>query len=235
MKRQRIINPILILCIFGLAIAYSQDAIFAEQANSRAEDKVSFLWAFGAIKKTDQGSQFFKITRDVELKSGDQLKMLVKLNKKCFVYVFYYSSQGELHMLLPYHLNQFATDYEISKNYYIPQGNFVLELDENTGEEKIYLIASARRLRELENIFGTSDSAESVKKPEVVESMIEEIKQLRKRHKKFTTQAERPTASTGSIRAHVTGEPTELPDLDKLAVQINAESFFAKTFTIDHK
>jgi hypothetical protein len=231
MRKQRIAVPILIIFALGIVTTYSQGPIFAEQA----DDNVSFLWAFGAIKKTNQGSQFIKITRDIELKSGDQLKMLVKLNKKCFVYVFYYSSQGELHMLWPYHMNQFSTDYEISKNYYIPKGNFVLELDEITGEEKIYLIASASRLHELENLFGSSNSAESVKKPEVIESIIQEIKHLRKRHKKFTTEAERPVASTGSIRAHIIDEQSGLPDLDKLAVQINAENFFAKTFTIDHK
>jgi hypothetical protein len=235
MKKQRIAFTICIIFVFGLAMTYFQEPILAQQENLQADDKVSFLWAFGAIKKTDQGSQFIKITRDTELKSGDQLKMLVKLNKKCFVYVFYYSSQGQLYMLFPYHLNQFSDDYEISKNYYIPQGNFVLELDENIGKEKIYLITSARRLHELENLLGSYNSAESLKKPEFIERVIQEIKQLRKRHKKFTAEAERPVASTGSIRAHVVSEQAALPDLDKSAVEVTAKDFFAKTFTIDHK
>jgi hypothetical protein len=37
------------------------------------------------------------------------------------------------------------------------------------------------------------------------------------------------------LRAHIISEQAGLPDLDKFAVQIDAESFFAKTFTIDHK
>lgn len=197
--------------------------------------EVCFGWAFGAIKKTDQGSQFTKIMRDTELKSGDQLKMLVKLNKKCFVYVFYYSSQGELYMLFPYKLAQFSTDYKISKNYYIPQGNYVLELDENVGKEKIYLVASARRLHELEDLFDSYDSEEGVKKPEIRKSIIAEIRNLRKRHKKFTTEAERPIASTGSIRAHIINEQAGILDLDQLVVEVTAKDFFAKTFTIDHK
>jgi hypothetical protein len=235
MKTLRIASRILIVCVFGFAITYYQGPILADQANPETDNNISFLWAFGAIKKTNQGQQFIEITRDIELKSGDQLKMLVKLNKKCFVYVFYYSSQGQLHMLLPYHLNQFSTDYQISKNYYIPQGNFVLELDENIGEEKFYLIASVHRLHELESIIGSYKSAESIKKPEVVKSIIQEIRDLKKRHKKFTSKAERPVASTGSIRAENLRKKAGLPDLDQLAVQINAEDFFAKTFTIDHK
>ena len=167
MREQRIAFTILIIFVLGLAMTYSPGPLLAEQANLQTDNNVSFLWAFGAIKKTNQELQFIKITRDTELKSGDQLKMLVRLNKKCFVYVFYYSSQGQLFMLLPYNLNQFSTDYETSKNYYIPQGNFVLELDDNVGQEKFYLIASAQRLQELENLFGSYESAEDFKKPEL--------------------------------------------------------------------
>jgi hypothetical protein len=87
----------------------------------------------------------------------------------------------------------------------------------------------------LENLFDSYDSDEGVKKPESSENIIREIKRLRKRHKKFTAEAERPTASTGSIRAHVVSEQTGLPDLDKIAVEVTAKGFFAKTFTIDHK
>jgi hypothetical protein len=235
MRAQRTAFTILIIFVFGLALTYPQEPILAEQINPQADNKVSFLWAFGAIKRNNQELKFTKITRDTELKTGDQLKMLVKLNKKCFVYVFYYSSQGQLEMLLPYNLNQFSTDYETSKNYYIPQGNFVLELDDNVGQEKFYLIASGKRLQELENLFGSYKSAEALKKPESIENIIQEIKQLRKHHKKFTSEAERPVASTGSIRAHINIEETEFPDLDKHAVEITAKDFFAKTFTIDHK
>jgi hypothetical protein len=205
------------------------------KANEQCAGEVCFYWAFGTIKGDGGNQKFIGIVRDTELQSGDKLKMLVKLNQKCFVYVFYYSSQGQLYMLFPYYLGQFSNDYEVSKKYYIPQGNFVFELDDNVGKEKIYLIASVRRLYKLENLFGSYNSAEDFKKPEYIENIIHEIRQLRKRHKKFTTEAERPVASIGPIRAHFFSEKDELPDLDKLAVQINAESFFAKTFTIDHK
>jgi hypothetical protein len=205
------------------------------KADQECTGKVCLSWAFGALVGVKNNRKLIKITRDTELKSGDQLKMLVKLNKKCFVYVFYYSSQGQLYILLPYNLNQFPTDYETSKNYYIPQGNLVLELDENIGKEKIYLIASARRLHELENLFGSYNSAEGLKKPEFIENIIQEIRHLRKRHKKFTAEAERPVASTGSVRAPIISEKASLPDLNKITVEITANDFFAKTYTIDHK
>ena len=204
-------------------------------AEEQCSGEVCFSWAFGAIVKSDDSPRFVKISRDTALKSGDQIKMLIKLEKKCFVYVFYYSSQGQLERLFPDSLSQFSTDYETSKNYYIPQGNFVLELDDNVGQEKFYLIASAQRLQELENLFGSYESAEDSKKPEFVKNIIHEIRDLRKRHKKFTAAAERPVTSTGSIRAHIAIEETQFPDLDKIAIKVNAKDFFAKTFTIDHR
>ena len=103
-----------------------------------------------------------------------------------------------------------------------------MELDDNVGQEKFYLIASAKRLKELENLFGSYDSAEEVKKPESIENIIKEIKQLRKQHKKFTIEAERPIASTGSVRAHIAAEGSKFSGLDKLAVEFTAKDFFCK-------
>jgi hypothetical protein len=221
--------------VLSFSLTYIQRLAISEQAKLEEDKGVNFLWAFVVLKKMSHGSQFIAITRDTVLKTGDQLKMLVKLNKNCFVYVFYHSSQGELHMLFPYNLSQFSNDYEVSKNYYIPQGDFVLELDENVGKEKIYLIASAQRIQELENLYSFYKSVEDPKKPEFIENIIHEIRQLRKRHKKFTTEAERPVASIGPIRAHIIREETEFSNLEKIAVEFAANIFFAKTFTIEHK
>jgi hypothetical protein len=205
------------------------------KAEERCSGAVCFYWAFGAIKADRIEQVFIKISGDTELQSGDQLKMLVKLNNKCFVYVFYHSSQGELYMLFPYNLSQFSNDYEMLKNYYIPQGDFVLELDEHVGKEKIYLLASAQRIPELENLYNSYEIAEDPQKPEFIKNIIQEIRKLKKHHTKFTIEAERPVASTGSIRAHIIGDKSRLPELDKIAIEYTAKNFFAKTFTIDHK
>lgn len=235
MKRQRIILIILSILVSSFVLTYIQRIASAQQAKSQENKNVNFHWAFVVLKKSNNGSQFTTITRDIVLKSGDQLKMLVKLDKECFVYVFYYSSQGELYMFFPYDLSQFSNDYEVSKNYYIPQSDFVLELDENVGKEKIYLIASTQRLPELEDLYSFYESVKDLKKPKFIENIILEIRQLRKSHKQFTTKAERPVVSTGVVRAHISTEKTDFSDLDKFAIEIAENNFFAKTFTIDHK
>lgn len=223
------------ICSIHLMIFVLSFCVDQPKAEEQCTGEVCFYWAFGAIKRDGNGQKFITISGDAELQSGDQIKMLVKLNKKCFVYVFYHSSQGELYMLFPYNLSQFSSDYEISKNYTIPQGDFVLELDEHVGEEKIYLLASAQRIPELENLYSSYKTAEDSQKPEFIKNIIQEIRHLRKRHTQFTIEAERPEPSTGSIRAHVISDKSQLPDLDKISIEYAAKDFFAKTFTIVHK
>jgi hypothetical protein len=70
---------------------------------------------------------------------------------------------------------------------------------------------------------------------EFIKNIIHEIRQLRKSHKQFTTEAERPAASTKAIRAHIITDETKFSDLGKFAIEIAANNFFAKTFTIEHK
>ena len=115
---------------------------FSESDCAEAGDEclgsVCFSWAFGAYVKGGSNRKLLKIERDTELKTGDQLKMLIKLKRKCYLYVFYYSAQGQLYRLFPYSLDQFTTDYVLSKEYYIPQGDFVFQLDDTVGEEKDY-------------------------------------------------------------------------------------------------
>ena len=223
----------LIIFLTVLLVFCCVPCVIAEQ---QCKGDICFSWAFGAIVGSEGKRQFIQINRDTELNSGDQLKMLLKLKKKCFVYIYYHSSQGELYMLFPYNLSQFSSDYEVSKDYYIPKGNFVLELDEIIGKEKIYLIASNRRIPELENLYTSYNSAESSKKPELIKQIILELRKLRKRHKKFTIEAERPVTSIGSIRGPVIKkEAGKFTDLKKNVVEFNANNFFARTFTIDHK
>ena len=132
-----------ILILFGFLL-------FDNQKNTRAEqnkqDIVCFRWAFGAMIGSKNDRRLVAITRDTRLKTGDQLKMLVELQKKCFVYLIYHTGQDELHMLFPYEIQQFTSDYKLFKKYYIPQGDKWFEFDEDVGQETFYLLASAQRL-----------------------------------------------------------------------------------------
>jgi len=200
------------------------------------EDKtICFRWAFGAMIGPENDRRLVAITRDTELKTGDQLKILVELQKKCFVYVIYHTRQDEVHLLFPYNIQQFTTEYTLFKKYYIPQDNMWFELDENVGSETFHLLASAQRLIELETLFKKYASADPIGKQGLAKQILAEIRTIKRRYRKFTTIAERPVPIGGSMRGITKNKKTRCPDIDPIAAEVSATKFYSKAFTIDHK
>ena len=219
-----------ILIFFSLAVT---SYIFAEQGET---EKVRFRWAFVALKKGDGGEKLVPVTRDMTLKSGDQLKMYLELEKKCFVYVFYHGSQGELQLLFPYDMSKFTTDYGVSKRYYIPQGKSWLELDKNTGLEKFSLLGSAQRLNELERLYGEYTAAVGpAKKQKLAKQVLDEIKYIKRKHLRLATTPERPVQIAGSLRGIDKDKERMQSDLSNMGVEVSATDFYSRTFTIDHQ
>jgi hypothetical protein len=221
-----------VLILFCFFLFYNPRDVRAEQNN---QDLVCFRWAFGAMIGAKNDRRLVAITRDTMLKTGDQLKMLVELQKKCFVYLIYHTGQDELHMLFPYEIKQFSSDYELFKKYYIPQGDMWFELDEDVGQETFYLLASAKRLFKLEALLNAYESAGAVKKREVAKQILAEILKEKRRHKKFTTSAESPVTIGGSVRGIIKDKKTHSPDIDPIAAEVNAPNFYSRTFTIEHQ
>ncbi|MCX7984564.1 MAG: DUF4384 domain-containing protein [Bacteroidetes bacterium] len=195
---------------------------------------INFDWAFGAL--VGQEKSFVTITRDTVLKSGDELKMMVRLQSECYVYVVFYGSKGEVELLFPYSLQQFQKDYTIGKNYYIPQGRMWMKLDQNTGKERFFIVASSERLLKLEALLSEyfASKGEATKK-EKGERVIAEIRELRKSFASYATIAEKPITIGGNIRSTSTVEDRRRIDLADFAIAIRAKNFYSKTFTIDHQ
>jgi len=204
-------------------------------AAQKEEKNVSFRWAFGAMVGTEDDRRLVPITRKAALKAGDKIKILVKLQKKCFVYLIYYSAENEIHMLFPYEGKQYGTDLKTSKKYYIPQGEMWFELDENAGREVFYLLASAKRLIPLEALVDKYEMADPGKKPGLSKQILTEIRKTKKRHKKFTSTAERPIPIGGNMRGTTQDKEGSSPDIESIAVEVSAANFYYRTFTIDHR
>lgn len=217
---------------FGRLVAPSPAAA---QTGSEGDENVSFNWAFGALVGSGAEQRLEPIRRDTALKSGDQLKMLVTIEKKCFVYVFYQNPQGELKMLFPYSLQQFAANYDVGTKYYIPQGEGWFRLDEHTGSETIHLIASAHRLASLEDLWSQYEKAQGVHKPAIGKLIVAEIRKIKKQNRELTAPVERPVAIGGNIRGvRNPGESNPL-DVASIADEIRANGFYGRAFTIDHQ
>jgi hypothetical protein len=216
---------------FSLLLPVLGNPVFSEER----EMNVSFRWAFGAMVGSENDRRLVAVTRDTVLKTGDQLKMLVELKEPCFVYLLYHNGAGEMAMLFPYDLTQFDTDYRISEKYYIPQGNAWFELDEETGLETFYLLASAERLAGLEAVYREYMAANAAKKAGIAEEMIKKIREINKKHRKFTTSAERPIPIGGNIRGVKAQQEDRPPDIDPIAAEVSSDFFYSRAFTIDHR
>lgn len=221
------------LC-FGL-LDRNQTIIKAEPAGGKDENKIVFQWAFCFLREADTGTQLKIITRDTALKSGDQIKFFVQIESSGFLYLIYVSSRGEMRVLFPYRFTQPDSSKTPSAKHYIPQGNQWFELGKHVGHEKFYLLASARRLFELEDLINRYESADEAKSPGLSEEIKLEIRNLRKRHLKFKTYAEKPVTVTGKLRSAGKTQILHSRDIADYAVEISTTTFFSRTYTIDHQ
>jgi hypothetical protein len=234
MKASRSTIMIVSSIALGFALAMGAGSAGAQQ-QAEQEENIHFLWAFGAVVKAASGSKLVPIARDTAMKSGDQIKIFVKVEKKCFIYVVYHSSQGELSVLFPYRFEQLGTDEFTAGQYYIPQGDEWFELDEHVGQETFYLLASAKRLHELEALINKYESADPAKKTEFANKILVEIRRLRWEHRKFKSFAEKPVSIMGQLRGSEKVDRPGKPDVASLAVEISGQNFYSRTFTIDHQ
>ena len=226
---------IALTALFGLFLFLeSHSLVHAQQTAAQSNTNIKFQWAFGALKKAN-GSKFEAVTKDTDLRTGDQIKFFLNVNKNCFVYLIYRSSQGELIVLFPQRFKLLSAEYTVSGHHYIPKGDEWFELDEHTGEERFFLLASIARLLELETLINDYESADTAKKPPLAQKILSEIRKLRKQHLKFKSYAERPVSIIGNLRGTEKAETVKSHDIAKYAVEISADTFFSRTFTIDHK
>lgn len=224
------------ICVVILLICISGRLSFAQIRGDRKEEgNVMFRWGFGV--KTGEGERltFAPITKDTVLKSGDELKMVIELKKECFVYIVYQNSIGGVELLFPYNAKQFATDYSKDKNYYIPLGRQWFTLDNNLGKETFYLVASKQRLTELETQVEKYRAAKGVVKSNLAKDVVAEIRNLKKKYKSFGTLAERPISIGGNVRGKPSSAEAQRPDVANIAIEILANNFYSKTFTIGHQ
>ena len=234
MKRTARLAFIIAFVVCGFAVFDGYKHVPAEEVKAGQNASVQFQWAFGALKKAN-GSKFEAVTKDTDLKTGDQIKFFLKVNENCFVYLIYRSSQGELSILFPQRFKLQSAEYTLAGNHYIPKGDQWFELDEHTGEERFYLLASVERLMDLEARINDYESADTSKKPPLAKKILTEIRNLRKQHLKFKTYAERPVNIIGNLRGTEKADTAGPHDIAKFAVEISADTFYSRTFTIDHK
>ena len=94
------------------------------------------------------------------LRSGDMFKVKFKLKNEAYVYVLSLDSLGNLAKLFPDRDGKVGTKFKPNEPHTIPVKDKWLRLDDNTGQETVYLIASPKAIENIEKRIAT------VKKPE---------------------------------------------------------------------
>ena len=225
--------PFFVILTFGLFDPNKSSS--AEPADGKDGNKIVFQWAFCVLRKADADQKVSVITRDAALKSGDQIKFFVKPQSPSYLYLIYQSSQGDVSVLYPFRFTQLdGQDTRFGKQY-IPAGSQWFELDEHTGQEKFFLLASTKRLLDLETLVNHYESADKTKKSGQADKITAEIRKLRKRHLKFKTYVEKPVTIIGNLRGGEQTESANSKDIADYAVEISTTNFFSRTYTIDHQ
>jgi hypothetical protein len=199
------------------------------------QEMIKFRWAFGALKQSETELRLEALGSNSVLKTGDQLKMMVELQSGGFVYVIHHNPQDEVKLLFPYTLKQLSTDYQQQRKYYIPEGDRWFELDQHVGRETFYLLASAKRLESLEELFERYENVEPPRKGELTRQVLDEVRDFKKQHRELTAAAERPETIGGAVRGFEKAQGMNRPDIAAIATEISAPGFVTRTFTIDHQ
>jgi hypothetical protein len=223
------------IILFLIVILQTSLAFAVEGSPAGANhDDVDFRWAFAAMAASDGKTTVQPVTQDIALKSGDQLKMMVELERRCFVYLFHYNPQEGLKLIFPYTLQQFDSDYEVHRKYPVPRGEAWFKLDSNTGREIFYLLASAKRLDDLEKAYLLYESAAPASKTAAAQSVLDRIRGLRREHRELTGPVERPVPIGGALRGVTPVEDPNRVDITTMADEILSSGFVARTYTVEH-
>jgi len=220
--------------VFAVCVLFIAQMIVAQEATQK--ENINYKWSFVARGEFGSKKRVAAISRDTSLKSGDEFKLLVHQIQRSYVYVIYKNSKNEITMLFPYSFDMFEKEYALEKNYYIPKGRDWFKLDKNIGTETFYILASSERLTDLESGLKEMNSAANDKKLESANMVINEIRDIKKRFRTFSTLAERPVSIAGNVRGKKDTEiDPEKIDIATMATEISANNFYSKTITIDHK
>jgi hypothetical protein len=178
--------------------------------------------------------ELIAVDRDRTLHTGDRLKFMIAHQTPCFIYLFHLSDANALTLLYP---RQFeSTAIVTDAPAFVPPDSLWFALDEETGTEKFYLLASRQRLEAIEKLYKRLSAAEAGHdRQAIVASITEAIKDLRRRHLRNTGPVERPIRLGGGFRGIDEDAPPRTADLSTIAVEIRAANFYSRTFTIDHR
>ena len=128
----------------------------------------------------DENKQVRPLKDGATLKSGDHVGIAFRSESDCYVYILWWDSSGSVGRLFPNpQLTEGTGEIKAGKTYWLPskEGERWYVLDDKTGEETIYFMASRARNPKIEELCNTlsrmSAAAQSATKTKEVAGELE--------------------------------------------------------------
>lgn len=223
------------LALSLLLVHFTGSVCISSRSVEKDKQALKFRWAFGALGGNTNTPRVEPLGKNSVLMSGDKLKVMIELHRKCFVYLIHHNAQGEVAMLFPYDIKQFGTDYQVGRRYYIPKGEAWFQLDNKTGQETFYLVASDQRLLDIEYLYNKYVSSEPVKRTEIAGRMVAELDSLRKQYMATGQQPEILAGNEMTTRGFERATGADPSDIAGLARDIAFNNLYSETIVIDHR
>jgi flagellar basal body-associated protein FliL len=140
------------------------------------------------------------------LKSNDNLQIHVKPSRDCYIYGIIHDSQGIVDLLFPSQAAGVNNHAKGGTTYTIPKNNQWFFLDENTGTETIYIVASVTPMDDISILL---DSMRAKNKKQQQEVSTQVIAQVRTRGIGGVTQ--------GPVRHYRTKDGDDIENVTQIA------------------
>ena len=206
----------------------------AQQESEKGE--LRFKWSLIVRIDPDGKNEVVNIAKNivtnetdkVSISAGDKIAMYVEPDESTYVYLYLLDSNHKLIPLFPRNLagNNLENELKAGKGTYIPGRYEWLSFDDKKGLESFYLLASPKRLNNLETL--TRNYVETEKEEDLAkQKVLDEIKGI-KSAVVLQTPQEKPVPFGGRVR-------TLEIDIAELAVEVKAKGFYSKTIILKHE
>ena len=222
-------------CIWLFLLVCAVSATTAQAQSPSQPGDMQFLFAFGAVTGPEGKQKVLAVQNETILRSGDRLKLFIEPKSAVHLYLLHLSAEGEIVFLYPGKGQSASILPGVA--VHIPDISGWFQLDTHTGYEKFYLLVSAQPLHRLENLYAQHVTLkEKTALQSSTDSILNEIKQLKLKHRDLSAPAEKPVRIGGSLRGQKPKDASIFPDVTSLATEISAPGgFYGRTFTIDHR
>ena len=190
--------------------------------------QIAFRWAF-VHHSPDSKKEIIDFAKRPEVSSGDKLQIYLRPESEVYLYLYLYDTHRDLYLLFPETPDYYkGMQLEEEEDIYIPSKYDWFEWDDSKGTERIYLLASSKRLTDLEE--KTEKYISSNQDGKLKSQLYDTIVSLRKQRSNLTAPSEKPVAIAGTIRTRGSGS-----ELAGKAILVEAESFYSKTLRLKHE